>query len=73
MFLPELDSVSQQLPALQIYLPLSDAFTMMPILSQSPAPSSRCFSSLWTGRVVVTQGVSQGDLVPAAAWSCFFS
>lgn len=71
MFLPELGSGSQQPPALQTCI-LADAFTVMPVLSQSPAPSSRCFFSLWTGPVVITQGVSPGDLVPPAAWGSFF-
>ena len=72
MFLRELGSGSRQPPTLQTSLPLADAFTAMPILSRSAAPSSKCFSSLWTGPVVVAQGVSWGKLVPPAAWGWFF-
>lgn len=62
----------RQPPSLQTCLPLPDAFTAMPILSWSPAPSSRCSFSLRTGPVVITQGVSHRDLIPPAAWGCFF-
>lgn len=44
----------------------------MPVLSQSPAPLSRCFSSLWTGHVGITQGLSRGDLFPTSSLGLFF-